>query len=269
MLPRMRFLFPFFCFSCLGILTRGAEPGPLVIVGGGGTPVAVRQHFVKLAGGKAARIAVLPQASSREDRGQSSVKMFSELGAKVFIVELKNPKAVRERLDEATAIWFSGGSQAALYEALEKAGLVKYIRDHHVRGLPIGGTSAGAAVMSAIMIPRMPEKPGLRAGNTPTTRGLGLAPGLIIDQHFITRRRINRLLSAVLDHPDKIGVGIGEATAIIVRGKRFTVMGENSVIVIDPRAAKRAQPAQGKLQSGTGLGLHVLKAGQEFRFGAK
>ena len=83
MLPRMRFLIPIFCCSCLGILTRGDEQGPLVIVGGGGTPLAVRQHFVKLAGGEAARIAVLPQASSRADRGQSSVKMFSELGAKV------------------------------------------------------------------------------------------------------------------------------------------------------------------------------------------
>jgi len=123
--------------------------------------------------------------------------------------------------------------------------------------------------MSAVMIPAMPEKPGLRANNTPTTPGLGLAPGLIIDQHFIARRRMNRLLSAVLDHPDKIGVGIGEATAIIVRGKRFTVMGENSVIVIDPRAAKLAKPKKGKLQSATRLRLLVLKAGQEFLFGGK
>ncbi len=267
MLLRMRFLFPFFYFSCLGILTRGAEPGPLVIVGGGGTPVAVRQHFVKLAGGKAARIAVLPQASSRADRGQSSMKMFSEFGAKVFIVELKNPKIARERLSVATAIWFSGGSQAALYKALEKAGLVKYIRDRHAQGLPIAGTSAGAAVMSAVMIPAMPEKPGLRAGNTPTTPGLGLAPGLIIDQHFIARRRMNRLLSAVLDHPNHLGVGIGEATVIIVRGKRFTVMGQNSVIVIDPRAAKLAKPTKGNLQSATSLKVHVLKAGQAFSFG--
>ena len=269
MLPRMRFLFPFFCFSCLGILTRGAELGPLVIVGGGGTPIAVCQYFVKLAGGKAARIAVLPQASSREDRGQTSVKMFSKLGAKVFIVELKNPKTALARLDRATAIWFSGGSQAALYAALEKAALVKYIRERHARGLPIAGTSAGAAVMSSVMIPAMPENPGLRAGNTPATPGLGLAPGLIIDQHFIVRRRMNRLLSAVLDHPGYIGVGIGEATAIIVRGKRFTVMGENSVIVIDPSEAKQAHPAKGKIQSATGLRLHVLKAGHEYLFGGK
>ena len=260
----MRFFIFLFCLSSA---VRAAEPGPLVIVGGGGTPLAVRQLFVKLAGGKAARIAVLPQASSREDRGASSVKMFSELGAKVFIVELKNLKAARERLDEATAIWFPGGSQAVLYDALKKADLVKYIRDRHARGLLFGGTSAGAAVMSVVMIPAMPEKPTLRAGNTPTTPGLGLAPGLIIDQHFIARRRMNRLLSAVLDHPDKIG--IGEATAIIVCGKRFTVMGENSVIVIDPSAVKQAHPAKGKLQSAIGLRLHVLKAGHEYLFGGK
>ena len=80
---------------------------------------------------------------------------------------------------------------------------------------------------------------------------------------------MNRLLSAVIDHPDLLGVGIGETTAIIVRGKRFTVMGENSVIVIDSRAAKLAKPEKGKLQSAIGLRLHVLKAGQEFLFGGK
>jgi cyanophycinase len=259
----MRFFIFLFCFSCA---VRAAEPGPLVIVGGGGTPLAVRQHFVKLAGGNDVRIAVLPQASAREDRGESSVKMFSELGAKVFIVKLENPEAARARLDEATAIWFPGGSQAALYDALKKADLVKYIRDRHARGLLFGGTSAGAAVMSAIMIPRMPEKPGLRAGNTPTTPGLGLASGLIIDQHFIVRRRMNRLLSAVIDHPEHIGVGIGEATAIIVRGNHFTVIGKNSVVVIDSRTAKRVRSGNGKLQSAAGVKLHVLKAGQEFCF---
>ena len=262
----MRFFIFLFCLSSA---VRAAEPGPLVIVGGGGTPLAVRQLFVKLAGGKAARIAVLPQASSREDRGASSVKMFSELGAKVFIVELKNLKAARERLDEATAIWFPGGSQAVLFEALEKATLVKTIRDRHARGLPIGGTSAGAAVMSAVMIPGMPDEPALRAGNTPTTAGLGLAPGLIIDQHFIVRRRMNRLLSAVFDHPDHLGVGIGEATAIIVRGKSFTVIGDNSVVVIDSRADNLPKSEKGKLQSATGLKLHVLKARQEFQFRVK
>ncbi len=263
MLTRMRFLIFLLCFDCA---VHASELGPLVMVGGGGTPLVVRQHFVKLAGGKAARIAVLPQASSREDRGQSSVKMFSELGAKVFIVELKNPEAARTRLKGATAIWFPGGSQTVLYDDLKKSGLVKYIRDRHAQGLPIAGTSAGAAVMSAVMIPAMPEKPALRAGNTPTTPGLGLAPELIIDQHFIARRRMNRLLSAVLDHPNKIGVGIGEATAIVVHGDKFTVRGKGSVVVIDARKSRISKGKPGGLQSGIGIGLYVFKAGQTFQF---
>jgi cyanophycinase len=80
---------------------------------------------------------------------------------------------------------------------------------------------------------------------------------------------MNRLLSAVLDHPDHLGVGIGEATAIIVRGKSFTVMGDNSVIVIDSRTAKRVRSGKGKLQSAAGVKLHVMKDGQKFWFREK
>lgn len=245
---------------------RGRRPGPLVIVGGGGTPEPVGRHFVKLSGGKKARIAVLPQASSRPDRGASSVKMFNSLGGRSFIVDLKDPRRARERIESATAVWFPGGSQSALYEALEKAGLVALIRQRHARGMVVGGTSAGAAVMSAVMISRSPEIPALRTGNTPSASGLGLAPGLIIDQHFVRRRRMNRLVGIVLDQRGRVGVGIGEATAIIVSGGRFRVMGKNSVIVVDPREACIDRPAAGEIQSAGGLRLHVLKAGQEFRF---
>ena len=116
------------------------------------------------------------------------------------------------------------------------------------------------------MISRSPETPALRTGNTPSASGLGLAPGLIIDQHFIRRRRMNRLVGIVLDQRGRIGVGIGEATAIIVSGGRFRVMGKNSVIVVDPREARIDRPAAGEIQSAEGLRLHVLTAGQEFRF---
>jgi len=245
---------------------RDQRPGRLVIVGGGGTPESVGRHFVKLSGGSKARIAVLPQASSRPDRGASSVKMFNSLGSRSFIVNLEDPRDARERIETATAVWFPGGSQSALYGALKKASLVALIRRRHARGLVVGGTSAGAAVMSAVMISRSPETQTLRSGNTPSACGLGLVPGLIIDQHFVRRRRMNRLVGIVLDQPGRIGVGIGEATAIIVSDGRFRVMGKNSVIVVDPRGARVDRPVAGGLQSATGLRLHVLKAGQEFRF---
>jgi cyanophycinase len=89
---------------------------------------------------------------------------------------------------------------------------------------------------------------------------------LIIDQHFVRRRRLNRLVGIVLDQPGRIGVGIGEATAIIVSNGGFRVRGKNSVVVIDPRGARIEKPVTGGLQSARGLQVHVLKAGQEFRF---
>ncbi len=230
-------------------------------------PETVRKHFVELAGGKKARIAVLPQASNRPNRGEASVEVYSKLGAgEVYSVSLDDPKKARTLISKATAIWFPGGSQAQLYEALDKAGLVDLVRAQHQAGIPCAGTSAGAAIMSEVMIPNAPEKPGLIKGNTPITRGLGLAPQLIIDQHFVARHRMDRLLSAILDYPDRIGVGIGEATAIVVRDGKFTVMGKGSVVVIDARKATILKNKPGSLQSGLGVALHVFKAGQTFRF---
>ena len=156
-----------------------------------------------------------------------------------------------------------------MHAALDKAGLVEVIQQRHAAGLVIGGTSAGAAVMSSVMIPRSPESPGLVAGNTPAIPGLGLVPELIIDQHFVRRKRMNRLVGVVIDHPGLIGVGIGESTAIIVSGRRFRVMGKNSVVVIDSRGAKSGRTDRGERQSVRGLQLHVFRDGQEFRFPKK
>ncbi|MDG2214078.1 MAG: cyanophycinase [Verrucomicrobiota bacterium] len=254
-------------FLLLSYTLNAGESGALVIVGGGGTPEMVRKHFVELAGGKKARIAVLPQASSRPNRGEASVEVYSKLGAgEVYNVTLDDPKKAQAQINKATAIWFPGGSQAQLYKALDKAGLVDFVRGRHRAGIPFAGTSAGAAIMSEVMIPNAPEKPGLIGGNTPITKGLSLVPELIVDQHFIARHRMDRLLSAVMDHPDRIGVGIGEATAIVVRGGNFTVMGKGSVVVMDARKAKISDGKAGKLQSGVHLSLNILKAGQTFQF---
>ena len=254
-------------FLLLSYTLNAGEPGALVIVGGGGTPEMIRKHFVELAGGKKARIAVLPQASSRPNRGEASVEVYSKLGAgEVYNVTLDDPKKARVLINKATAIWFSGGSQEQLYQELNKAGLVGFIRGRHRAGIPFAGTSAGAAIMSEIMIPNAPEKPGLVGGNTPIAKGLGLVPELIVDQHFIARHRMDRLLSAVMDYPDRIGVGIGESTAILVRRGGFKVMGQGSVVVVDARKAKLTNGKHGDLQSGSRLSLHIFKAGQTFQF---
>ncbi len=254
------------CFLACYSLALG-EPGALVIVGGGGTPDDVLRETIRLAGGESAKVVILPQASSREDRGVSSKEMFRRFGVSdVDIAELDDPQSARTAIETADLIWFPGGQQSRLMEALAAADVVDTIAKSHSTGVVIGGTSAGAAVMSADMIVHMPESPALRAANTPVAKGLGLSPDLIVDQHFVERNRMNRLLGAVLDRPKRIGVGIAEQTAIIVKDHSFSVMGKGSVVVIDGRNADVLSPAQSRLQRGKKLQLHVLSAGDEFQF---
>ena len=199
------------------------------------------------AGGKKARIAVLPQASSRPNRSEASVEVYTKLGAgEVYWVTLDDSNKARALINKATAIWFPGSSQRQLYQQLDRAGLVDFIRLRHRVRVLIAGTSAGAAIISKVMISDAPE--------------------LIIDQHFIARHRMDRLLSAVMDHSDRIGVGIGEATAIIVWGGSFTVIGKGSVVVMDARKANISKVKSGKLQSGKHMSLHVLESGQSYQF---
>ena len=99
---------------------------------------------------------------------------------------------------------------------------------------------------------------------TPLAKGLGLWPEVLIDQHFLKRQRDNRLISAVLDQPNLVGVGIDEATAVIVTGSSFEVMGKSSVVVIDARDAKVDKVKAGELATGRGLKLTVLRAGQTY-----
>ena len=137
----MKWLLATLSLSCL-LTSHG--PGVVIIVGGGKVPESVQQHFVQLAGGKEAHIAVLPQASSRPTRGESSVAMFTALGANAYIVPLDDPEQARSLIHDATGIWFPGGSQTRLYDALRDAKLIDFLRARHHAGLTFAGSSAGA-----------------------------------------------------------------------------------------------------------------------------
>jgi len=251
-----------------GIQTDGqsAGPGPVVAVGGGGLPDGLFKNMIEMAGGPAIRVVVLPQASQLEDRGQDAAQEFRTQGAaNVDVVEFDNPEEARKKIEQAGLIWFSGGDQSRLIAALQEASLVQAVLERHRAGAVIGGTSAGAAVMSELMITDSPDKHAIRSGNTPMATGLGLTPGMIVDQHFVERQRLNRLLSAVLDHPDRIGVGISEKTAIIVRSGLLQVVGAGSVIILDARSATVEKSEPGTLQTGREIRTHILHAGQEIQ----
>jgi cyanophycinase len=233
-----------------------------VVVGGGATNDAVVARTMELAGGKNAVVAVLPQSSELPDAGDSSVALYKKLGAKDAVkVDFKDRGAARKALEAATLIWMPGGDQNRFMKEIAGTGLDDLIRARSRAGVVVGGTSAGAAILSKVMITGEADLKNITAAKTQTADGLGLWSDVIFDQHFLQRQRSSRLISAVLDHRTLIGIGIDESTAIIVHGSRIDVVGKSAVVVIDPRGATIAAAPSGGVDAGTGLTMHVLRSG--------
>jgi cyanophycinase len=253
------------------LLPSGAAPaqpapeGHLVVVGGGGTPEVVLKRALALAGGPAATVVVFPQASELPETGDENVQMWKEAGATdVRWVALTDPAAARAAVERATLIWFPGGDQVKLMQAFEGTGVPEVIRSRYRTGAVVGGTSAGAAVMSPLMLTGDADLKSITVGATKTLPGLGLWPEVIVDQHHLKRQRQSRLLSLVLEHPALIGVGIDERTAAIVTGRSFEVLGESSVLIVDARQAAVEARQPGQLSAARNIRVHVLTTGMTF-----
>lgn len=218
----------------------GGETGPfpldgaLVIVGGGELPDEVRAEFVRLAGGWSARILVIPTASAHaEDADAEQYYLEDWRPLEPADLRLHHARSREEAasdgylkpLAEATAVWFSGGDQSRLAERFLDTPVERELRRLLERGGVIGGTSAGAAIQTAVMIAGGREEPEI-------ARGFDLLPMGIADQHFLARNRIGRLRKAVARHPDHAGWGIDESTALIVTREGVRVLGASTVTVI-------------------------------------
>lgn len=250
---------------------RPAAPdsrGRLLAVGGGGTTDAICARALELAGGPGARMLIVPQASSAADAGPSSAQFWREKGARdVRVLDLSDPTAARAEIARADFVWMPGGDQSRLMEALRAAGCVEAIRARYAAGALVGGTSAGAAVLSAAMIVGgdKADLTSVRAGATELAAGLGLWPGAIVDQHFLKRQRFNRLLAAVLDRPELVGVGVDERTAVVLQPDgTCEVVGEGAAVVVDARSAVRRETAPAQAHSASGVTLSIARAGDRF-----
>jgi cyanophycinase len=221
---------------------------------------------VSAGGGPAGHVVIFPQASELAETGADAVKMWTEAGfSRAVVADSKDPETAIRLVREATFIWFPGGDQNRLMKAFENTGIPDAIRARYAEGALVGGTSAGAAVMSRVMITGEADLQSITAGKTETAPGLALFPQVIVDQHFLKRQRANRLISVVLDHPGLVGVGIDETTAIFVTGNAFEVLGKNSVVIIDARKAAVTAMPTGQLSSGRNLALTVLTAGMTYK----
>lgn len=256
------------------------EPqGSLIIVGGGDTPSSVQERFISLAGGAGkARVAIFPMASLKSDEeAQEVLADFQALGAEAQIVSFgrddANSEAAVRLLEPFTGYWFSGGDQSRLTDLLLGTKTLETIDRRYRDGAVIGGTSAGASVMTSLMLtgrwrkatnPEEQETLNIARGMKEVAKGFGIFKGALVDQHFMHRARYNRLISAVLDHPELIGVGIDEETALLVRPDgMWEVLGNYYVKLFDARRA-RIVDDEGPMAKASDIRMHVLPDGGVF-----
>lgn len=247
------------------VVDSRAPKGTLVVVGGGVTTVEIADKTIELAGGKSAKVAIIAEANPESGPGSMAMWQRAE-AAKVNLIDVKQPAVAKKILSEADLIWMPGGLQGVFMNSIRGSGIEESVHDRYRQGAVVAGTSAGAAVMSKIMIGGKSDLDSLKAGTEPLLTGLGLWPEAIVDQHFLQKGRFNRLALATIDYPDLVGVGIDEETAAIVRGHEFEVIGENNVTVIDARKATHQHLVKGEPAAVRDLKVHVLRRGMKFDF---
>lgn len=223
--------------------------GALVLCGGGRLPETVRDRFLELAGGKEARLVIILTGSGddtlREDADELVRLWKAREPASVTIVhtrareEADSPEFV-EPIRQATGVWIAGGRQSQIAAAYTATRVERELAALVARGGVVGGTSAGAACQSRVMIVR---------GKIHPDPGLGLIPGAIVDQHFLARGRKPRLLEALARHPDLVGLGIDEGTALVVQGRTLRCLGDSTVTICLAETAGRP-PREVELKSG-------------------
>jgi cyanophycinase len=214
--------------------------GALVICGGGRMPDTIRDRFLELAGGRKAHLVVVPTANPRADTAEAEKSLLPWKGqphASLTLLHTRSKEKADDAdflrpLTEATGVWLDGGDQRLLASAYGGTAFVRELHKVLERGGVVGGTSAGAAILSRAMITG-----GIRAPEL--GQGFGLLPAAIIDQHFLKRDRVNRLFAALDRNPGLFGLGVDEDTAVLVHGRSLTVLGKSYAVACQAPGAKR------------------------------
>ncbi len=257
--------------------------GYIIPIGGAEEKIsdaAILRRFASLAGGAEARICVIPTASKMPDTGARYEAIFNDLGvAEVFSLPFETRADCKRsdwlaRLEQATAVFMTGGNQLRLSTLLGGTPVFDMMRDRNRKhGLHVAGTSAGASIMAEHMIACGNEGPTPRADMVTLAPGMGLTARVIIDQHFRQRNRLGRLLTAISYNPRLIGIGLDEDTAAFISPERdLEVVGSGAITIVDPKdmdfssmdSAHRHQPV-----SLINIRIHVLVEGGKFNLNTR
>lgn len=224
----------------------------------------VRQRLVQLAGGPAARFVVIPSASSYPEKsGADAVEQLRRRGAQAELLKIA-PCWAGETLESArraaadpanlakiraaNAVFFTGGAQERTADVLNPDGaaspVLQAVRELQARGGVIAGSSAGAAIMSSTMfrdaMNSVQVMKGVMRDGKEIDRGLGfVGDQLFIDQHFLKRGRVGRMLALMLAKGYQVGLGVDENTAAIIHGNEIEIVGGSGALLLDLRQAAR------------------------------
>ncbi len=251
--------------------------GHLLIIGGAEDKLRQRQiiaRFVSLAGGPDARIVVISTASSLGDEATElyqhlfrSMGVTDVRGLRPLVREDADDRRAIEQLNDATGIFMTGGNQLRLSSVIGGTGLGRALIERHRHGAIVAGTSAGASAISSHMVAFGTSGASPKQRMTQMSAGLGLLPGVVIDQHFEQRNRFGRLMALIAQSPALLGIGVDEDTAALVTPTGvLEVIGKGSVTILDPAKiqtdayeVKRHRPIMV-----SGVVLHSLPSGYRF-----
>ena len=234
----------------------------------------ILQRFIDVSGGPDADIVVIPTASQLHETGHRYEQIFRDLGARrVSVMDFDTRRDCQEpsrleRLEQASGIFFTGGNQLRLTTLLGGTPVAKLIRSRNAHGVTVGGTSAGASILSEHMIAFGDEGGSAISGSVRLAPGLGLTNRFVIDQHFRERDRFGRLLTALAYNPFAVGVGLDEDTAAFIGPTNLLeVEGTGGVTVVDAADVTYSSMdsiAEGQPLCMLGLKVHLLVTGATF-----
>ena len=267
---------------CPSKVAEGATRGWIVPIGGAENKENDRRilrRFVEASGGEDADIVVIPTASKMHETGPRYEALFRELGAaRVSVMDFDTRRDCQEanrleRLDRATGIFFTGGNQLRLTALLGGTPVAQLIRKRNAAGVTVGGTSAGASILSEHMIAFGDEGSSVIAGSVRLAPGLGLTNRFVIDQHFRERDRLGRLITALAYNPFAIGIGLDEDTAVFIGpDETLEVEGSGGVTVVDASEVSFSSAdsvSEGQPVAVLGLKVHVLTPGTTFNLSTR
>jgi cyanophycinase len=222
--------------------TNGPEKGHLVIVGGSLTDSSIYAKFMELAGGPEAPIVIIPTAANDEyliEKGafETIQQRFQKHGFRnITFLHTRNPDEANKEsfyapIQNAAGVWFSGGRQWRLVDSYMNTKTHEALRMLLGRGGVIGGSSAGASIQGSYLVRGDTKTNVVMMGDH--QEGLGFITNCAIDQHLLALNRQFDIFEILEAHPELLGIGIDENTAIVVHGDEFEVIGESFVAVYD------------------------------------